>query len=309
MGPIKPAPKVVGLPAQGGYVDLFANDSPASTALQQDNSTVNTPPLSDRLSSMLPDERFMDHPLFCGKRNVIPGMDNSEPWMRDNALKMLELYGIPEIANGELHERLIVDAILDSNSRGILGFELKRAWNKEDKLRCKFVVRCERRFLAFDIAFIKGLSHDVAAWFGSLEGKMLKRSICEAEMRRQQQVKDNDEAFRTFYREGLGGLSPDFYSDLHARIALDSGLILHVSGLPIPSEKYDGVQTSFGAKIVGAAAYVWCTNRDALGRLSDMDRAYFQQPFIKIRDVVPAVEEGVPREEAGDVDSDAILGA
>jgi len=252
--------------------------------------------------------RLDKHPLFVGKRNVIPGVDTSELGMFLNVLKLLGLYGIPEIANGRIHERLIVDATLDTDSRDILGFELNRVRNAGEKRGCRLYLRCERGFLALDRAFVKGVFGDFGEWLESLDRKMLKKSIYEEAMRYQQKV-DNDEVFRIFFGNGLGGLSPDSYSNLHAWVALDSGRILHVSQSPFPSEKYDGVQISFSADIVGATAYVYCTNRSALDVLSDSNGAYFDQTFMMISDVFSAAEKGGTHEEADDIDSDTALGA
>ena len=119
----------------------------------------------------------------------------------------------------------------------------------------------------------------------------------------------NEAAFRDFYGT-IGGLDPASFSKLQAWVTLDRGRITYVGALgQLPRTRVGGLRAEFSAAIVGGAAHLSCTDRSLLLGMPSLYMAYFREPFIKVRDVIPAVEEGVPHEEADEVDSNAILGA
>ena len=299
MSTIKAAPQVT-LPkppddaaADTGFVDIFAVDTSASTFER------------DSLSVMRADERPIDHPLFRNGQGVIAHADREQPWMRHNAVQMLGLCGVSE-ANESLPVKLHIAAIFDRNSREIRKFELRPNAGAKMPGECLLSIRCTREFLLFDEVNAAGLTADVAGWFDSLVGQRLKKSLYRYEVHSQRA--HNQDAFRTFYQSGLEGLPPEFYSRLHAWIALESGRILCVSGSPRPTEKNHGVPTLFGARVEeDGAAYLQCRRRSSLLKMPIMYLPYFGQPLIKVRDVVPQVETEV--DDFGvDVDIEVLSG-
>ena len=289
MGPIRAAPKVTlpkPLADTGGYVDPFADDSSTTHAVsslqQPDDPGFSADPLGDNRSGIL-------HPLFRNERSVISRTDSDELWMQGNAVRLLGLCGVRQIAALELHSQFVVAAKLDRDLRGIRGFELRSFGSTKGKDECLLLVRRERGFLAFDEVDAAGLPADVAAWFVSLKDRLVRKSLYRQEMR--SQVGHNEDAFRTFYDHGLEGLAPDFYSVLHAWVALDWGRILCVSGSLRPSQKNNGMRTSFSVEIDAGAAHLTCMTRSSLYGMPALYHPYFLQPFIKVRDVVPNAEE------------------
>ena len=307
---MKGVPKGVALPAQAAYVDLFASSTPPPTSLssQQDDSASGTPPLSDRLSSMFPEERFENHPLFRDGRNVIPGMDKSESWMRRNALELLSLHGIEAIARADSGTRFVVNAIMSSTLTEIRGLELREFGYSKAQNECLLWVErrhSQVRFLEVDA---EGLPAEQAKWFESLprghtlspnESRFIHRSKFLNEV--SSQGKCNEAVFRSFYG-AINGRDPASFTRLHAWVTLDRGRITYVDGFGgRPRAKIPGLRTEFSATIVGGAAHVSCTNRQILYGMPSVYLAYFKQPFIKIRDMVSAMEEG-------GLDSDAVSG-
>lgn len=315
MVPMKGAPKGVALPAQVAYVDPFVSSTSPQTSLpsQQDDIASGTPLLSDRLSSMLPEERFENHPLFRGGRSVIPGMDKSEPWMRRNAIELLSLHAIEEIAKGDLGARFVVGAIMSSTLTEMRGVELREFGYSKTQNECLLLIERRHSKVQFLKVDAEGLPAAQAKWFESLplghvhspnESRFIHRSKFLNEV--SNQGKCNEAVFRSFYG-AINGRDPASFTRLHAWVMLDSGRITYVDEFGgRPRARVPGLRTEFSATIVGGAAHVSCTNRQILYGMPSVYLAYFMQPFIKIRDVVSSVEEGVPEEGQGGPDSDAV---
>lgn len=238
--------------------------------------------------------------LFYGGRRVIPGVGKSEPWMRHNALELLGLHGVREIAEMNPGSHVVVAAVMSSNMLEIRELQLREFGNPKRENECLLMIEKTHSLLRFKSVDAEGLPGELAAWFKSLKDKIIHRQVFVKEL--QSQAVDNEAAFRTFYHERLGGMAPEFYSRLHAWITLDSGRILYVGAAPYPEEKNDGVQTQFYAHVVGNAAHMSCMTRKVLHGMPGLYLAYFERPYIKVRNIIPAMEEDIPEE--GDVESD-----
>lgn len=246
-----------------------------------------------------------DHPIFKDWREVIRGGDKSEPWMRRNALELLHLHGIGEIARSKPGTEFVVVARMHYSLIEILKVELRERGSVKAEGECLLKIRKD----PFEIQFLdvdaEGLLPDQVAWFKSLKGKSILRAVFTGEVHRQHD--QNEKVFRRFY-QGIGGADPASFTRLHAWFTLDRGRIEYVDGFgAFPRQRTSGLPTDFSATIVEGAAHVSCTNRSVLFGMPSVYLAYFNQPFITIRDAISAVIEGVPGEEGGVLDSDAVL--
>jgi len=311
MGP-KQSGKVTLPPTQSAHVDPFA--SPEFTefqpAPQADQTEFKRDPLGGSRSDILPSEQAFDnHPLFRAGGGAIPGVKQDEPWMRRNALELLALHGIEEIANARSNEVFVVAALMAAGMSEIRGLELRDENATPVENECLLVVKKVRSLVRFLDVDVTGLPAPQAQWFSSLtrgreekgketsRGTLLDTSISTRFVHRgtydrevNAQHKYNAVAFRSFY-DRMTGLDPATFPLVHAWVTLDRGRIHHV-GAPgqLPRERVPGLRATFNISIVEGAAHASCTERSLLYGMPSIYMAYFQQPFIKMRDVLPKVE-------------------
>lgn len=320
MGPIKAVSnKILPKPlTDTGYVDLFAPEAPDAvpSSLHSAESEYSSGSFGNAFSDTLPGHGLDNHPLFRGGRNVIPGVKKSESWMRRNALELLTLHGIEEIAKAKPGAQFVIAALMNATSTEMRGVELRAHGDTKAPGEALLLIEKRHSTVQFLDVDVRGLPAAQAAWFESLprghehsptENRFIHRSKFSNEVSNQHE--SNEVAFRDFYGT-IGGLDPASFSKLQAWVTLDRGRITYVGALgQLPRTRVGGLRAEFSAAIVGGAAHLSCTDRSLLLGMPSLYMDYFREPFIKVRDVIPAVEEGVPHEEADEVDSNAILGA